>query len=89
MGIAFGYANIVAKNLVQLVYTPMLLSFVGKTDYDVFQTSNSFVFSLQLLSLGLAGTYLRSLQGGVLRRLRDGGSCAGRLGGWARRCDAF
>lgn len=58
-GIVLGYANIIVKNLVQLVYTPMLLSFVGQADYGVFQTSNSFVFSLQILSLGFAGAYLR------------------------------
>lgn len=59
VGIVLGYINIAVKNLVQLAYTPMLLSFMGEADYGVFQTSNSFVFSLQLLSLGFAGAYLR------------------------------
>lgn len=45
-GALLGYANILAKNLVNLVYTPMLLSYVGQADYGVFQSSNSFVFSL-------------------------------------------
>ena len=44
-GVVLGYANIIVKNLVNLVYTPMLLSFVGQADYGVYQTSNSFVFS--------------------------------------------
>lgn len=59
LGAALGYANIVAKNLVNLAYTPMLLTFIGQADYGVFQTANSFVFSLTLLSLGFSGAYVR------------------------------
>lgn len=58
-GIVLGYANIVVKNLVNLVYTPMLLSFVGQADYGVFQSCNSFVFSLTLLSFGFSQAYVR------------------------------
>ena len=58
-GAVLGYANIVVKNLVNLVYTPMLLSFVGQADYGVFQTSNSFVFSLTLLTFGFSEAYIR------------------------------
>ena len=56
-GALLGYANILAKNLVNLVYTPMLLSYVGQADYGVFQSSNSFVFSLTLLSFGFSEAY--------------------------------
>ena len=58
-GAILGYANIVVKNLVNLVYTPMLLAFVGQADYGVFQTSNSFVFSLTLLTFGFSEAYIR------------------------------
>ena len=58
-GAILGYANIIVKNLVNLVYTPMLLSFVGQADYGVFQTSNSFVFSLSLLTFGFSEAYIR------------------------------
>ena len=58
-GVILGYANIIVKNLVNLVYTPMLLSFVGQADYGVYQTSNSFVFSLSLLSFGFSQAYVR------------------------------
>lgn len=58
-GIILGYANIVVKNLVNLIYTPMLLSFVGQADYGVYQTSYSFVFSLSLLSFGFSQAYVR------------------------------
>lgn len=58
-GIVLGYANIIVKNLVNLVYTPMLLSFVGQADYGVYQSCNSFVFSLTLLSFGFTQAYVR------------------------------
>lgn len=58
-GVVLGYANIIVKNLVNLIYTPMLLSFVGQADYGVFQSCNSFVFSLTLLSLGFSQAYVR------------------------------
>lgn len=58
-GVVLGYVNIIVKNLVNLVYTPMLLSFVGQADYGVYQTSYSFVFSLSLLSFGFAQAYVR------------------------------
>ncbi len=59
VGAILGYANIIVKNLVNLVYTPMLLAFVGQADYGVFQTANSFVFSLTLLTFGSSNAYIR------------------------------
>lgn len=58
-GAILGYLNIIVKNIVNLVYTPMLLSFVGQADYGVYQTSNSFVFSLTLLTFGFSEAYVR------------------------------
>lgn len=58
-GVLLGYANIAIKNIVNLLYTPMLLAFVGRGDYGVFQTSNSFIYSLTLLSFGFSGAYVR------------------------------
>lgn len=59
IGIVLGYSNIVMKNLVNLVYTPLLLSFVGEAEYGVYQSCNSFVFSLTLLSFGFSQAYVR------------------------------
>ena len=44
-GAALGYANVIAKNLVNLMYVPLLLHFVGQGDYGVFQMTNSVVFA--------------------------------------------
>lgn len=59
IGVLLGYINIIVKNIVNLIYTPLLLAFVGQADYGVFQTSNSFVFSLTLLSVGFSQAYVR------------------------------
>lgn len=59
VGAILGYTNILVKNLVNLIYIPMLLSFVGQADYGVYQTSYSFVFSLSLLAFGFSEAYVR------------------------------
>ena len=43
VGVVLGYANIISKNLVNLIYTPMLLSFVGQAEYGVYQACSSLV----------------------------------------------
>ena len=58
-GAILGYLNVIVKNVVNLVYTPMLLAFVGQADYGVYQTSHSFVFSLTLLTFGFSEAYIR------------------------------
>lgn len=59
MGAILGYATVIAKNLVNLLYVPLLLHFLGQGDYGVFQMTNSVVFALTLLSAGFYGSYVR------------------------------
>ena len=58
-GVLLGYVNIFAKNVVNLMYTPLLLYFLGQNDYGIFQMTNSVVFALTLLSAGFSGSYVR------------------------------
>lgn len=58
-GAILGYINILTKNIVNLLYTPLLLHFLGQADYGVFQMINSVVFALTLLSGGFYGAYVR------------------------------
>lgn len=58
-GAVLGYINIGLKNLVNLLYTPLLLHYLGQGDYGVFQMTNSVVFSLTILSMGFYGAYVR------------------------------
>lgn len=59
VGAILGYANVLVKNIVYLLYTPLLLAFMGQGDYGVYETCYSFVYSLQLLSFGFSGAYVR------------------------------
>ena len=59
VGALLGYVNVIAKNLVNLAYVPLLLHFIGQGDYGVFQMTNSVVFTLTLLSAGFYGAYVR------------------------------
>ena len=67
-GVLLGYSNIVVKNVVNLLYTPMLLAFIGQGEYGVYQTAYQFVFSLQLLSFGFSAAYVRFY---TLRKIRQ------------------
>ena len=58
-GALLGYVNIVAKNLVNLAYTPMLLHFIGQAEYGVYQSTYAFVFSLTLLTFGFSEADVR------------------------------
>ena len=58
-GAVLGYLNIGAKNLVNLIYVPLLLHFLGQGDYGVYQMTASVVFALTLLSAGFYGAYVR------------------------------
>ena len=58
-GVIVGYLNILVKNCVNLIYTPLLLHFLGQADYGVFQMTNSTVVTLTLLSVGFTESYLR------------------------------
>lgn len=73
-GALLGYANIIAKNLVNIIYVPLLLHFIGQADYGVFQMTNSVVFALTLLSAGFYGSYVRFYMREKTRGNRSGHS---------------
>lgn len=58
-GAILGYLNIGAKNLVNLIYVPLLLHFLGQGDYGVYQMTASVTFALTLLEAGFSGAYIR------------------------------
>ena len=59
MGAALSYLNIVSKNIVNFMYTPFLLRYVGQVDYGLFQMTNSVILSLGLLSMGFSSAYVK------------------------------
>lgn len=58
-GAILSYLNIIAKNIVNFLYTPFLLRYVGQSDYGLFQMTNSVMISLSLLSMGFSSAYIR------------------------------
>ncbi|MEQ7721841.1 oligosaccharide flippase family protein [Levilactobacillus brevis] len=59
IGAILSYTNIVAKNLVNFLYTPFLLRTVGQANYGLFQMTNSVMISLTLLSMGFSSAYVK------------------------------
>lgn len=58
-GAILSYINIICKNLVNFMYTPFLLKYIGQGDYGLFQMTNSVIMSLSLLSMGFSSAYVR------------------------------
>ncbi|SMH69112.1 Putative membrane protein involved in the export teichoic acid [Latilactobacillus curvatus] len=59
IGAVLSYFNIVLKNIVNFLYTPFLLRYVGQGDYGLFQMTNSVMISLSLLSMGFSSAYVK------------------------------
>lgn len=59
LGIILSYANLIAKNMVTFIYTPILLRFLGQSEYGLYQMANSVITSLTLLNLGFGSAYIR------------------------------
>lgn len=58
-GVILSYINLVAKNIVALAYTPVLLRLLGQSQYGLYQMVNSVITSLTLLDLGFGSAYIR------------------------------
>lgn len=58
-GAMLSYFNIVIKNVVMVLYTPFLLSFLGQSQYGLYQMTNSLMMTLSLLSMGMGIAYVR------------------------------
>lgn len=59
IGALLSYINIIAKNLVNFMYTPFLLKYVGQADFGLFQMTNSVMVGLSLLSMGFSSAYVK------------------------------
>lgn len=59
IGAILSYINIVIKNLVNFIYTPVLLHYVGQSQYGLFQMTNSVISSLSILAMGLSSAYVK------------------------------
>lgn len=58
-GVLLSYINLIAKNLVTFIYTPILLRMLGQSEYGLYQMANSVISSLTLLNMGFSSAYIR------------------------------
>ncbi|AWR91859.1 lipopolysaccharide biosynthesis protein [Lacticaseibacillus paracasei] len=58
-GVVLSYINMIAKNLVNFIYVPILIRMLGKSEYGLYQMSNSVISTLGILSLGFGSAYIR------------------------------
>ncbi len=59
IGAILGYINYIVKMAIQLIYVPIMLRFLGKNEYGVYQLVASLISYLSLLNFGFGGAYLR------------------------------
>lgn len=58
-GVLLTYAGMIISNLISILYTPVMLRFLGQQEYGIYQLAYSVVSYLGLLSFGFGSSYLR------------------------------
>ena len=59
VGVLLSYGQIIITVLANLLYTPIMLRFLGQSEYGVYSLSNSVIGYFALLYTGMSSTYLR------------------------------
>lgn len=59
MGTILSYVSIGIQNLTAILYTPIMLRMLGKSEYGLYQLGNSTIAYLGLLSFGFGSSYVR------------------------------
>ncbi|WWU64277.1 oligosaccharide flippase family protein [Clostridium baratii] len=59
IGIILSYFSIGIRILIELLYTPVMLRFLGQNEYGIYQLAYSTVSYLGLLSFGFGSAYIR------------------------------
>ena len=58
-GIILSYASLALNNIVAIVYTPVLLRYLGQSEYGLYSLITSIIAYLTILDLGLGNTIVR------------------------------
>ena len=58
-GFVLSYVSIGVQSVISIVYTPVMLRFLGQSDYGLLQIAMSAIAHLGILSFGFSGSYLR------------------------------
>lgn len=58
-GVLLSYAQTVLSTVLSLVYTPVMLRLLGRSEYGTYTLVNGFISNLSLLSFGMGSAYVR------------------------------
>lgn len=59
LGTVLSYIQVVLNIVVSVLYTPLMIKFLGTSDYGLYNTVSSTISSLSILSLGFGGGYIK------------------------------
>ena len=59
MGVILSYGQIFLNVIIQLVYTPLMIRYLGQSEYGLYNVVASTIQILSILNLGFNGSYLR------------------------------
>ena len=59
LGVILQYLQMILSSIISLVYTPIMLRILGKTEYGIYSVASSTIAYLSLLSLGFGTSYIR------------------------------
>lgn len=59
IGILISYINIVLHAVIGFIYVPLLLHYIGKSEYGLYQLIGSFIAYFSIMDFGLADTIVR------------------------------
>lgn len=60
-GIILNYVNMILGNIIPIMYTPIMLSLLGKSEYGLYKLSSNVTSYLTLISMGIGSSVLRYL----------------------------
>lgn len=69
IGIILSYINMLVGNLIPLLYTPIMLQLLGKSEYGLYKLSSTVTSYLTLISLGIGSAVVRYL---IDAKIHDG-----------------
>lgn len=69
IGIILSYINMLVGNLIPLLYTPIMLQLLGKSEYGLYKLSSNVTSYLTLISLGIGSAVVRYL---IDAKIHDG-----------------
>ena len=59
IGILISYVNILLQTLINFIYVPILLYYIGKNEYGLYQLIGSFIAYFSIMDFGLTAAVVR------------------------------